>query len=113
MTEESQKRKFNHMQVKDKIVTAKFSGAEEITTAIKTLREKGYRVVEAHSPYPLEGIEPIGRRESPVRLWAFIGGIIGLITGFGWTIWTSLDWPHFTGGKPIVSLPPFLIIAFE
>ncbi len=102
------------MQVKDKIITAKFTGAEELTSALKALIENGYKVVDVHSPHPLVGIEDIiGRRESPVRLWAFIGGIIGLVTGFGWTIWTSLDWPHFTGGKPIVSLPPFLIIAFE
>lgn len=101
------------MQVKNRILTAKFTGAEELVSAIKALIENGYKVVEVHSPHPLEGIAPIGRRESPVRFWSFIGGIIGLAAGFGLTIWMSLDWPHFTGGKPIVSLPPFLIIAFE
>jgi hypothetical protein len=29
------------------------------------------------------------------------------------TTWMSTDWPLITGGKPIVSLPPFVIIAFE
>ncbi len=28
------------------------------------------------------------------------------------TCLTSLSWPLIVGGKPIVSLPPFLIIAF-
>ena len=27
--------------------------------------------------------------------------------------WTSLDWPLVTGGKPIISLPAWVIIAFE
>ena len=102
------------MQVKDKIITAKFPGDGELVSAIKTLIENGYKVVEVHSPHPLVGIEDIiGRMESPVRFWSFIGGIIGLAAGFELTIWMFLDWPLYTGGKPIVSLPPFLIIAFE
>lgn len=27
--------------------------------------------------------------------------------------WTSLDWPLVTGGKPILSIPPMVVIAFE
>ncbi|MDX1675851.1 MAG: quinol:electron acceptor oxidoreductase subunit ActD, partial [Longimicrobiales bacterium] len=37
----------------------------------------------------------------------------GAAAGFALAIWTSLDWPLITGGKPIVSLPAFVVIAFE
>ncbi len=29
------------------------------------------------------------------------------------TVGTSLAWPLVTGGKPIVSVPPFVIVIFE
>ena len=41
------------------------------------------------------------------------GGIIGVLSGFALTIGTSLTWPHVVGGKPIISITPYIIIAFE
>jgi len=29
------------------------------------------------------------------------------------TIWMSRDWPVLVGGKPIASIPPYVVIAFE
>ncbi|MBI4544554.1 MAG: DUF3341 domain-containing protein, partial [Gemmatimonadetes bacterium] len=46
-------------------------------------------------------------------LFTLVGGLTGAATGFALPIFTSLDWPLITGGKPIISLPPFVIIAFE
>ena len=57
-----------------------------------------------------EGVLP-GKR-SKVRFFALLGAASGTVTGFAFTILTSLSWPLIVGGKPIVSLPPFLIIAF-
>jgi molybdopterin-containing oxidoreductase family membrane subunit len=34
-------------------------------------------------------------------------------SGFALTIWTALKWNLITGGKPVVSIPPFVVIAFE
>jgi hypothetical protein len=50
---------------------------------------------------------------SSVRLFTLVGGLTGAATGFALPTWTSLDWPLVTGGKPILSIPPMLIIAFE
>jgi hypothetical protein len=36
-----------------------------------------------------------------------------LTGGFALTIWTALKWNLITGGKPVVSIPPFVVIAFE
>lgn len=35
------------------------------------------------------------------------------MAGFALTILTSLDLPLIVGGKPVVSIPPSVIIAFE
>ena len=38
---------------------------------------------------------------------------LGTLGGFAFCAGTSLAWPLVTGGKPIVSVPPFVIVAFE
>ena len=48
-----------------------------------------------------------------MRLFTVIGALTGTATGFFLTIWTSLKWELVTGGKAPVSIPPFIIIAFE
>ena len=50
---------------------------------------------------------------SPVRLFTLIGGLTGCAAGFAMTIWMSHDWPLVVGGKPIGSIPPYVVIAFE
>ena len=50
---------------------------------------------------------------SPVRLFTLIGGLTGCAAGFGMTLWMSHDWPVVVGGKPIGSIPPYVVIAFE
>ena len=40
-------------------------------------------------------------------------GLLGCFAGFALPIYTVLDWPLITGGKPLISIPPFVVIAFE
>jgi len=56
--------------------------------------------------------EILPRKRSKVRFFALVGAASGTVTGFAFTILTSLSWPLIVGGKPIVSIPPFIIIAF-
>ena len=65
------------------------------------------------TPFGVPEVEEIlpGKR-SKVRFFALVGAATGTVTGFAFTILTSLSWPLIVGGKPVVSLPPFLIIAF-
>jgi hypothetical protein len=51
--------------------------------------------------------------QSAVRFFAGVGAVSGLLTGFAFTIGTVLDWPMITGGKPLVSIPAFLVIGYE
>lgn len=65
-------------------------------------------------PYPLHEVDEILRPiPSRLRFFTLIGAVTGLITGLLFTILTSLDWPLIGGGKPILSLPAFVIVAFE
>ena len=91
-----------------------FAEVDTAVKAIESLRVAGMTDLETYSPLPQHDLEhALHRPQSPVRLFTLVGGLTGAATGFGIAIWTSLDWPLITGGKPIISLPPFVIIAFE
>ena len=82
--------------------------------SIGALKEKGYKDFTVFSPAPNHELEEaIGHRNSPVRLWTLFGGLTGLAAGFAMTLWMSYDFPIVVGGKPIGSIPPYIVIAFE
>jgi hypothetical protein len=91
-----------------------FSGEEECVHGIEAVRHAGFPRPRVFAPIPSEKIlEALELPKSPVRLCVLLGGITGVLTGFALTIGTSLTWSHVAGGKPIISLPPYIIIAFE
>lgn len=82
--------------------------------AIRQLRLEGFHDLVTYSPVPNHEIEEaLEKPRSPVRFFTLIGAIIGCVGGFSLTIGTSLAWPLLTSGKPIVSMPTFVVIAFE
>lgn len=91
-----------------------FDHVDATTAAVDRLRKAGLRDLTVYAPLPHHDIEhALHRPESSVRVFTLVGGLTGAATGFALPIWTSLDWPLITGGKPIISIPPFVIIAFE
>ncbi len=93
---------------------AHYDSQAETRRAIEALREAGFEDLEVFSPVPAPELEEaMGIHSSPVRRWALLGGITGCVTGFLLTTGTSLAYPLVTQGKPIVSLPPFIVIMFE
>lgn len=94
-----------------------FAHVDSAVHAIRALRAKGFRSLTTYSPVPLaefeEALTGHGLPRSPVRLFTLVGGLTGTVSGFALTIWSSLKWNLITGGKPAVSIPPFVIIAFE
>ena len=91
-----------------------FAELDAAVEAVGNLRQAGLKNITAFSPMPSHDLEhALHAPESPVRLFTLVGGLTGAATGFALPTWTSLDWPLVTGGKPILSIPPMLIIAFE
>jgi hypothetical protein len=92
-----------------------FDDRERFLEALRRLARDGVPAerIRVITPFPVPEAEEIfpGRR-SNVRLFALLGAGSGTVTGLAFTILTSLSWPLIVGGKPIVSLPPFIIIAF-
>ena len=95
-------------------VLASFDFLDATVDAIHELRKAGFKDLRAYAPYPEHHIEDaMGYGRSPVRVWTLVGGLTGAATGFAFTSWTSMDWPLVTGGKPIISIPAYVVIAFE
>src|SRR5215475_2188118 len=93
-----------------------FAHVDTTLQAIRELRAKGFADLTVYTPVPVEEIEEEIEHVRPlskVRLFSVVGGLTGTATAFFLTIWTSLKWALVTGGKAPVSIPPFIIIAFE
>jgi ActD protein len=95
-------------------VLASFIHVDAAADAIRAVRALGIRDLTVYTPSPNHEIEEaLSQRVSPVRLFTLIGGLTGCTAGFAMTIWMSYDWPVVVGGKPIASIPPYVVIAFE
>lgn len=91
-----------------------FRELDTAIAAIDGLRAQGMKDLTVYSPLPQHDLEhALHEPQSPVRLWTLVGGMTGTAAGFAFGTWTSLAWPLITGGKPIITLPAFVIIAFE
>ena len=92
---------------------AEFAAPEAMLSGAKTLREGGWRI-EIYSPFPVKGMkEALGFAERRVPLAALIGGAAGAALGFGMQVYTNLAYPLDVGGRPLIALPAFVLIAFE
>jgi hypothetical protein len=91
-----------------------YDAVDAAVDTIEALRAAGMKRITVFSPVPSHDLEhALHAGESPVRLFTLVGGLTGAATGFAMPVWMSLDWPLVTGGKPIISLPAYVIIAFE
>lgn len=95
-------------------ILAVYQHVDAASHAIRQLKESGYKDFTVYTPVPNHEIaDAIGHRVSPVRLWTLLGGLFGCFIGFAITLWMSYDYPVVVGGKPLGSIPPYVVIAFE
>jgi hypothetical protein len=95
-------------------IAAAFADEEACVRGIQALRAQGLARPRVFSPFASEHIaKTLNAPRSPVRLWVLLGGISGCCSGFALTIGLVTEYPRMTAGMPIVSIPPFVIIAFE
>ena len=93
-----------------------FAHVDTTVRALEDLKAKGYHDLTVYTPLPVHEIEEVLERDRPVsrvRLFTLLGGLTGTASGFLLTIWSAMEWGLVTGGKPVASIPPFVVIAFE
>jgi hypothetical protein len=93
-----------------------FAHVDSTVRALEALKAKGYHDLTVYMPVPVHEIEDVLERDRPVskvRLFTLIGALTGTLSGFFLTMWSSLVWGLTVGGKHPVSVPPYVVIAFE
>lgn len=97
-------------------ILAEFESGQDAVRAAKELRAEGYRRLEIFSPYPLEGAEEALEIGRPARIPAAVAGAgfaaAGLALAVQWYC-NAYDYPLDVGGRPLDSLPAWIIITFE
>lgn len=94
---------------------AEFDTPTALAAAARRVREKGYRKVEAYSPFAIEEVNAaLGLHNNRLPLIVLIGGILGALTGYLMQYYIAVwDFPINVGGRPLNSWPSFIIITFE
>jgi hypothetical protein len=91
-----------------------FAYVDDAADAVRALRQVGHKDLRVYSAVPFHDIErALEQGPSIVRWVTLVGGICGITGGFALCIYSVYSWPMVTGGKELVSLPPFMTIGYE
>jgi hypothetical protein len=93
-----------------------FDSQEDFLEKLEEIAKAGVKpgTVTTLTPFHVHEAEHILKsKPSELRFFTLIGALAGFFLSFAFIIYTVLDWPLITGGKPIVSIPAFIIVAFE
>ena len=92
-----------------------FDDEDILLHAVENIREKGLKIHEVYSPFPVHGLDDaLGYKRSRLPIAAFMFGATGTSLALLMQIWMlGYDWPMIIGGKNHASLPPFIPVTFE
>lgn len=94
-------------------IVAVYANLDETLAGIKALQQEGVKNFEVISPVPNHEIAHLlHRKPSPVRVFTLAGGLLGLAIGWGITIGPLSNFHLHVGGKPLLSIPPFGVVAY-
>ena len=94
---------------------AEFDSAHDVFHACEKVRDAGYGAWDAHTPFPVHGLEKaMGLRPSLVPWIVCVMGFSGAALGYLLQWWTSVvDYPLVISAKPFNSYPAFVPVIFE
>jgi len=94
---------------------AEFDNPTSLVNAAREARARGYRKLDAYSPFPIEALtEALHLPKSKLPLIVLIGGILGGLTGYLMQYYvTVIYFPINIAGRPLHSWPMYIVITFE
>ena len=96
-------------------ILAEFATPADLYHACERVRDAGFTRWDAHSPFPIHGLEgAMGLRRSPLP-WIVLGmGLMGAALAFGLQWWVhAAAYPLVISGKPYFAWPAYVPITFE
>ena len=96
-------------------VLAEFSTPKALYHACESVRDAGYTRWDAHTPFPVHGLDrAMGMKRSPLPWIILVLGLGGAATGFALQWWVHAKaYPLVISGKPFFSWPAYIPITFE
>lgn len=106
---------------------AEFTSTDALLSAAERAHQEGYTRIDALTPMPVHGLaEAMGYDDRRIQKLILAGGILGCLGGLGLQLHVNLvnfnlnlggvylsGYPLNIGGRPLVSLPAFIVPAFE
>ncbi len=106
---------------------AEFTSTDALLSAAERVHQEGYTRIDALTPMPVHGLaEAMGYDDRRIQKLILAGGILGCLGGLGLQLHVNLvnfninlggvylsGYPLNIGGRPLVSLPAFIVPAFE
>ncbi len=102
-----------------KLIHGLYNDDDVLLSGVKALREKGIRIKEVYTPFPVHGLDhAMGLAPTRLSIAGFIYGLIGLTFAISMMYYMMIaDWPQNIGGKPsftyLANMPAFVPIMFE
>lgn len=96
-------------------IVAEFESVDTLLDACRRVRDAGYKKTDAFTPFPVHGIDKALGIKPTVLPWIVLAcGLTGTVTALVMQIWmNAIDYPYIISGKPFISLPAFMPVAFE
>jgi hypothetical protein len=81
----------------------------------EALRDAGYKKFDAHTPFPVHGLEnAMGLKPSKLPFIVFGAALTGAASALAMMVYMNvIDYPMNIGGKPYLTLPSYVPITFE
>lgn len=94
---------------------AEFDSPEALLKAAEKVRDAGFTRWDAHTPFPVHGLDAAMGIKPTVLPWLVLGGgVAGLGAAVLLQWWTNaVNYPYLISGKPYFSLPANIPIIFE
>jgi hypothetical protein len=94
---------------------AEFDDPHLLLHACEQVRDAKYRRWDAHTPFPVHGLnDAMGLRGTLLPWLVLGGGVAGLMLALLMQWWmNAVDYPFLISGKPYFSLPAFIPVVFE
>ena len=96
-------------------VIAEFHDPDDLLHAATLANEAGYTKMDSYTPMPIHGLAELMHHEDDRVPWsAFFGGLFGCLGGWmGQYFVAVVDYAWNVGGKPLLSWPQMIPVAYE
>lgn len=94
---------------------AEYRNAQEIYHACEKVRDAGYSKWDAHTPFPVHGLDKaMGLKPSPLPWIVLAAGLTGATSAMLLQWWTNaVDYQYIISAKPLFSWQAFIPVTFE